>query len=248
MSDLLRFEAARARVLGEENKRGGIGTLAEKSMHGILKLYFEPDDRYHEIECLGGVADIFRDGSATEIQTGSLAPLIPKLKRFLPHYPVRVVHPLLAENYIRYLDRKTGEVTSPRKSPASERLFDMAFDLFRLAELIKEKNLSLTLVSVRCEEIRLKDARRTRRGPRPSLLERIPTAILSEQTLSSPTDYYRALLPDSLPDGFTVKDYLREIGSRSRYAQYALRLLVSLGFLRRERVGRAFVYERINNT
>ena len=247
MPDLLRFESARARVLLEENKALGIGTLAEKTMHGILKLYFEPDDSYHEIECLGSVADILRDGYVTEIQTGSLFPLLPKLKRLLPHYRIRVVHPLLTEKYIRYLDRETGEITPPRKSPAVEKIFDLAFDLFRLSEVICNENLTLTLVSLRCEEIRVKDGRRTRRGVRSSLFERIPTALLSEESLATPDDYLRALLPESLFDGFTVKDYLRSIGSRSRYAQYALRLLISLGLLERERIGRSYVYKRVNN-
>lgn len=245
MPDLLRFESARVKVLAEENKRGGIGTLSEKTMHGILKLYVEPDDSYHEIECEGGVADALRDGHVTEIQTGSLLPLLPKLKRFLSEYTVNVVHPLIEEKHIRYLDRETGEVTPPRKSPGRERIYDIAYDLYRLREVIGCTGLTLTLVSLRCEEIRVRNAIKTRRGMRPSLLERIPTAIVSEVSLSSPEDYLAALLPPELQEPFTVKEYLKAIGSRSRYAQYGLRLLIHLGFLVREKVGRGYLYSRV---
>ena len=56
--DTEKFERARFSVLGNEDLRGGIGTLGERALHKILKLYFEPDQSCHEIEILGSVADI----------------------------------------------------------------------------------------------------------------------------------------------------------------------------------------------
>ena len=58
------FISARSKVLGEVSvlSASGIGTLAEKTLHRTLKLALEPDEAYHEIEFLGSIADIKRDG------------------------------------------------------------------------------------------------------------------------------------------------------------------------------------------
>jgi hypothetical protein len=41
-----------------EQKRNGIGTLAEKTVHAVLKHYLVPKEQCHEIKCNGYVADI----------------------------------------------------------------------------------------------------------------------------------------------------------------------------------------------
>ena len=44
MIDREAFEAARKKVIGVDRKRSGIGTLSEKTVHAILKNYYEPDE------------------------------------------------------------------------------------------------------------------------------------------------------------------------------------------------------------
>ena len=101
MTDSERFEAA-CRAAAARERTGGIGTLAEKTLHAVLKRYIEPDERFHEVQVGSFVADVFRDERIFEIQTGSFTPLRPKLEtklyliwnRFQPFTPI-------AERFLR---------------------------------------------------------------------------------------------------------------------------------------------------
>ena len=76
----MRFFEARARVLSENPlSAAGIGTLSEKSLHRIFKLYLEPNEEYHEIPFMSSIADIKREEHIYEIQTHSTEKLLPKL-------------------------------------------------------------------------------------------------------------------------------------------------------------------------
>ena len=44
MPDREAFEAAKSKVIGIDRQRLGIGTLSEKTVHAILKHYYEPDE------------------------------------------------------------------------------------------------------------------------------------------------------------------------------------------------------------
>ena len=128
VTDHSRFLAARSAVLSESVAWDGIGTLSEKSLHKMLKLYIEPNIENHEVTYMGSIVDIKNADGIFEVQTRAYERLCPKLRRILPTSPVTVVCPLAAEKYTRWLDRTTGEMTERRKSPKREN----AFDAFRL--------------------------------------------------------------------------------------------------------------------
>ena len=86
--DNVRFEKVRDSILGKDRERIGIGTLSEKTLHIILKNYYEPDIDKQEIPIEGYVADIFTGSEIVEIQTGQFNRMREKLKAFLPLYPV----------------------------------------------------------------------------------------------------------------------------------------------------------------
>ncbi len=243
MPDREAFKRAAMTAIAESRGEGGIGTLSEKVMHRTLKLYYEPDASCHEIECKGSVADILNREGIIEIQRASLSYLRPKLKRFLPEYRVTVVHPIVAVKRVKWLDETTGEITSSGRWVSGKRIYDVAFELFKLAELLTDPNLEIRLPLLECDEYRTREQRRGR--IRSSRLEAIPTDIIDEIVLARPRDYL-VFLPDSLGDSFTAAEFNRAIKSRSRYSYYSLRLLCELGLLTRERKGRGFVYSRIN--
>ena len=54
-------------MIGVDRKRSGIGTLSEKTVHAILKNYYEPDEEKQEIPIENSVADIFSDGGIMEL-------------------------------------------------------------------------------------------------------------------------------------------------------------------------------------
>ena len=69
--DELLFEKACKEVLRAEREKNGIGTLGEKTLHAVLKKFYEPDISHQEIRIERFVADIFRDEEIIEIQTRS---------------------------------------------------------------------------------------------------------------------------------------------------------------------------------
>ena len=62
MPDKRAFETAKRKIIGVDRQRFGIGTLSEKTVHAILKNYYEPDEDRHEIPIQNYVADIYAEG------------------------------------------------------------------------------------------------------------------------------------------------------------------------------------------
>ena len=91
MPDREAFEAARKKVIGVDRQRLGIGTLSEKTVHAILKNYYEPDEDRQEIPIEKYVADIYANGEIIEIQTRQFNKMRNKLTAFLPRSEERRV-------------------------------------------------------------------------------------------------------------------------------------------------------------
>ena len=239
-----RFFLAREKVLSEQNRQEGIGTLSEKTLHGILKYYFEPDDAYHEVKYKGSIADVMRDGSITEIQTSNLSRLSQKLDKFLPDCSVRVVYPLPSEKRIHLIDKASGEISPPRKSPKKCTVCDVFSELWGIEKFLLDDNFSLTLVFLDVDEYRYKTPKGNYRPRATVRCERIPTSIREIVTLRTVEDYARAL-PPQLPDLFTVKQLSAIIKRKPRLAQSMISILLGMGVLERAgSVGRAYLYTK----
>lgn len=52
------FDAAKEKIIGKSHNDKGIGTLSEKTLHAVLKMYYEPDEDNHEVAIDGYFADI----------------------------------------------------------------------------------------------------------------------------------------------------------------------------------------------
>ncbi len=238
--DKERFDSSRLRVLSEDTLESGIGTLGEKALHKTVKYYLEPDDSFHEIEHLGYVADIMRDGIITEVQTGGFLPLVSKLSRFLKEDPVILVHPLVARKRIRKWDEEKGEFSPSKMSPRRKSHFDLGYELFKISDFLLNERFKVRILYLECEEYKKDRARHTNKQIR---LECIPLGIFDVLELSSVEDY-RIFIPDGLNETFTAKEYYKAIKSRSRYDYYCLKLLMKLGLI--ERVGKnknAYIYK-----
>ena len=60
-----------------------IGTYKERTLHAVLKKFFEPDESKHEIKYKGYIADIINDNGISEIQTTAFHKMRKKLECFL---------------------------------------------------------------------------------------------------------------------------------------------------------------------
>ena len=117
MPDTEAFEAAKKKIIGVDRQRIGIGTLSEKTIHAILKNYYQPDEDKQEMPIENFVADIYSDGEIIEIQTRQFNRMRDKLKAFLPLYPVTIVYPIPREKWLVWIDEESGELSKKRKSP-----------------------------------------------------------------------------------------------------------------------------------
>lgn len=225
---------------------GGIGTLGERTLHAALKYCYEPDDRFHETPAAGFVADILRADGAIEIQTGGFYPLAKKLPALLQLGPVKVVHPLAAQKRIVWVEPETGEISAPRKSPRPDRASDVLAELFWLRDLLEQPGLQFELPLLAIDEYKLRNGFGEQRKTRATRCERIPAGWLGCIRLGCPRDY-AALLPEALPAVFTAAEFSKALCLRGRRASAALRVLQTVGAVRRtgEVRGRAYLYEKL---
>lgn len=180
-----------------------IGTQSEKTLHREIKNRICPDPACHEFPLGRFVADIFREGRITEIQTGSFFLLRSKLDRLLPDYPVTVVYPAVRKKTIRTVD-ELGILSSPRKSPKTGSPLRIGRELPSLLAFIGNPRLDFLIYYTDVTEYRT----RTPEGSRGKGWERIDRFPFGEPRLiplSSPDDFL-SLLPESLPDSFTASD------------------------------------------
>ena len=227
--DKSRFSYALAVYQSSDASGAGrsIGTLGEKSMHSVLKWYYEPDGSRHEQKVGDYVADIVGENGVTEIQTRGLAPLKGKLTALLELCRVTVVHPVIVSRRIVSVDGATGEVISVRKSPKHGSLYTEIRALYPLRELLSDGNLTLRLPLLTADEIRTfgvstrrRKKQRTRRGEYVS--DTVPTDIIDEITLAETSDY-SILIPEGLPAIFGAKEFASAAGTDEDSARRARR-------------------------
>lgn len=236
------FEEALALVREGGVRPGGIGILGEKTLHATLKLWLDDDPIHHEVPLpQGSVADIFDGERITEIQTANFSALRKKLEKLLETYSVTVVHPLVRVKWVSWIDPATGEITKPRRSGRRGSFTDAGKQLIYLLPLLGHRNLTVKLVLLDVEEQRLLDGwgNGGKRGSHRA--ERLPLALGETVTLAAPADY-AALLPPDLPAPFTASDFGKAARLQGRNLQGTLKVLLTLGVLRREKDGQKYLY------
>lgn len=244
------FKAACEKVYGCESsdrQRKGIGTLGEKTLHAVLKEYYEPDCDNQEVRLGSYVADIVGESGVIEIQTANFGRLIPKLDVFLDCCDVTVVYPMAAVKYLRWLDPESGELSERRRSPKRLTIYDAARELYVLRYALDNPRFHLKLCMLEIEEIRLLDGKRSKNNPKigSSRCDRLPVDIIDEVSFYTADDY-RKFVPDGLPDVFSCKQFAELAGTNTGFARRIINILVYLGIASLDRkVGNRYIY-RIN--
>ena len=237
---LAAFREDRARI-----GREGIGRLAEKSLHGVLKFLYDPDPSHHEVSLPEGtVADVFDGETVTEIQTGNYAALQKKLPRILPYHPVQVVCPIVRDRYLYTVDLESGTVEGGRRSPLHGSRVTSLLALAHLDCFLDDPNFALTFLLLDTAEYRTPRVGANGKRVRQQKLDRLPLAIVDVWNVTSRKDY-EGMLPVGLCDPFTAADFYKASRLRGRNGSAALKLLrQSETVLTAGNVGRAYLYTK----
>lgn len=237
-----RFEQAKQKIIGIDRQRLGIGTLSEKTVHAILKNYYEPNEDRQEIPIENYVADIYSDGEIIEIQTRQFNKLRDKLQTFLSLYPVTVVYPIPREKWLIWVDEESGELSKKRKSPAKGNPYVAFVELYKIKMYLKDPNLRLRLVLIDMEEYRLLNGWSKDKKKGSTRYDRIPTQLVEEVEINCPEDYMQ-FVPYELEDDFTTKDFAKAAHIPVSLAQTVLNILYYVGTVERVgKQGRAYLY------
>ncbi len=243
--DNRRFEQAREKIIGSDRNRIGIGTLSEKTLHAILKNFYEPDEDKQEIPIDRFVADIFTGQEIIEIQTGQFNRMRDKLKCFLKEYPVTIVYPVARERWLHWIDEETGEVSKGRKSPKKGNEYSAFVELYRIKMFLNDPNLKIKIVLLDMDEYKILNGWGKQKKNNASKYDRIPNRFVEEVNIECREDYLQ-FIPYDLPEPFTVKEYAKAVKVNDRIAGVALNLLNYLEVVQRVgKKGNAFLYETI---
>ncbi len=237
------FEQAKLKVLLKQHDPHGFGTLQEKTVHAVMKLYYEPNEDCHEVPIEGYIADIYTGERIIEIQNGNFNRLRPKLEAFLPLYPVTVVLPIPHCKWVIWMDEDSGELSPRHKSPVTGSAYHAFPELYRIKQYLGHPNLSFAFPLVDMDEYRLLNgwSRNRKRGS--SRYDRMPLALFDEVRIERTEDFLR-LVPYALEDAFTVKEFAQAAGIHRDLAGDVLPLLTYMGILDRAgKRGREYLYE-----
>ena len=265
-SDTMRFRSividimSKAASIDETIETGGIGTLGEKQMHAAIKRFICPDKSCHEVmldskkgEGNGEektkrrrfVAEILKDGTVYEIQTGRLAPLHDKIAWILENTDcnIAVIHPIAQTKWVNILD-KNNEIEKRYRSPVKGKISDMACELYSITDFVSSPRFSLVLLLIEAEQYMKNTAKTPRSRPKFKKYELIPTNLLSAAIFSN-LDDYKCFIPDSLNGEFTVKQYSNESKIRGMDAYSAVHSLCNMGLLENcGKIGRSAAYKK----
>ncbi len=238
------FADACAKIIKNERTFDGIGTLKEKTVHAVMKNFYEADTTHQEVKIGNFIADIFRDGEIIEVQTRNFNAMRKKLDNFLLYYPVTIVYPIVHTKWLYWIDETTGELSEKRKSPKTGSFYDAFYELYKIRSYLSNPNLHICLVLIDAEEYRILNGwdKSKKRGS--VRYDRIPTNIVDELYITGGRDY-DCLIPDDLPEEFCVKDYAKASKIAPRYAGLAINILKSVGVIKQTgKRGRSYLYHR----
>lgn len=236
-----------AALCAEENSNAeaqglGIGTYAEKRLHRILKRWYASDEAEFEVNVGSFIADIKDGEHIIEIQTGSLRPLLPKLRYYLENTPYRVtvVHPIITDKTLVRINDETGELMYRRRSGKHESQSDVLPELFWISELFGRHKLSIRLPMISVEEYRYSERMRYRKEGA-YVSELYPRKLLGETVLNGMDDC-EIFLPSG-KDSFDSASFSAFSKLKGRRLYSALNFLCAIGLVEKEAQGRKNLYK-----
>lgn len=244
IEDKINFKESCVKTTNPDRIKSGVGTLSEKSLHAILKHYYEKDESNHEIRVGNYIADIVGEKGIIEIQTRNFDKLRKKLESFLEANTVTIVYPVAETKWLLWIDEETGEITKKRRSPKKGTTYDVFFELYKIKPYLTHPNLKLRVILLDMEEYRNLNGWSLDKKKGSSRHERIPVDISDELFISNVSQYSK-FIPDSLPIQFTSKEYKTATLLNMKNSQTALHVLHHVGAVNRVgKIGNLYLYSR----
>lgn len=238
------FNTACEKIIQKEREKNGIGTLKEKTLHAVLKNFYEPDISCQEVRIGKFVADIMHENQIVEIQTRSFNTMRKKLDSFLKLYPVTIVYPIIYTKWLYWIDEATGEISPKRKSPKRGCFYDAFYELYKIKPYLSNPHLHICLTLIDAEEYRILNGWSKDKKKGATRFDRIPVALVDELYIGN-LDGYLQLIPDSLPVQFGTKDYAKHTHTSIKNAQLAVNIFKYIGIIEQTgKKGRSFLYSR----
>lgn len=178
----------------------------EQSLHKQLKArYGAGADCRMEATVAGFRIDaVEADGTLVEIQTAAIGPIRRKIERLAEQgHRIKVVKPVVARKRIIRRQSARGRVLGQRMSPKNGRLLDVFDDLVGAPHCFAISGVSLVVLEVSIEEIRVPG----RRWPGYKVIDRRLLNVVSEHIIPRGLDLWN-LLPNAekLPARFTTRN------------------------------------------
>lgn len=237
------FEQAKLKVLLKQHDPHGFGTLQEKTVHAVMKLYYEPNEDYHEVPIEGYTADIYTGDQIIEIQNGNFNRLRDKLQAFLPLYPVMVVLPIPHSKWLIWMDEESGELSNRRKSPVTGSVYHAFPELYKIKKVLDHPNLSFSFPLIDIDEYRLLNGWSRDRKKGSERYDRMPLGLYDEIRFERKEDFVQ-VIPYELEDAFTVKEFAKAARIHRDLAQITLHILYHMQLVERVgKRGREYLYE-----
>lgn len=230
--DVKRFDEIKERICTGIKESSGIGTLAEKTIHAVLKEFYSPAPDCTEKPVLGFVADICSENRIIEIQTRQFFTMRRKLDAFLKDYEVTIVYPVTIEKHLRFIDKATGEISKSRKSPKRGTPYAIFAELYGIKEFLLNPRLHFIITCMNVEEFRFLNPQSKSRKRGTQRTDGIPSLLTNEFCLESSRDFLM-FIPYELPGEFTTEDYRLAAKISKPLAQTALNILHHLGLVSR---------------
>lgn len=232
------------KIVQNGNNQNGIGTLKEKTLHAVLKNFYEPDTSRQEVKVGRFVADIKKDNEIIEIQTRSFNNMRKKLAQFLELYHVTIVYPIIYNKWLYWINEETGEISPGRKSPKHGSFYDAFYELYKIKPYLASPNLDICLTLIDAKEYRILNGYGKDHKKGSTRYDRIPVALVDELCIKNQSGYL-SLLPVNLPGKFSVKDYAKQAHINNRYAQLAINIFKYIGIIEQSgKDGRSYLYSR----
>jgi hypothetical protein len=207
----------------------------ETTLHRQLKQAYAASPSNLEVKFGEFRIDAIRSDELIEIQCASLSALRSKAQRLLDVNPLRIVKPIYGRTRITRLDQREGKVVSRRLSPKRGEWVDFFDELIYFTRVFPHPNLTIELVMVDVEQIRIPRTtkKRWRRNHSDYQVQDIRLeSIVETYELKTSTDLLRLIDWPSGDIQWTTESIAKRLSRPRWFAQKVAYVLKHVGAIR----------------